>query len=63
MTHLELAPCPFCGAKADMHYDGGSSAWVECSNDMCFVQPSVVTSDTKLQAAAKWNSRAPQGQL
>lgn len=56
---LNLLPCPFCGAPAEMvmwHGGGPDKRLVSCSSDACDVQPTV-SGESPKEAAARWNRR------
>lgn len=63
-----LKPCPFCGGEAEM-IDVNASTYerkrtiyrVECKNGIeCPGMPGTRGYDTEREAAAAWNTRAPQ---
>lgn len=52
---IELLPCPFCGAKADL-YGECDMVWVRCSNEFCRAQR-ICKFDEPEDAAENWNMR------
>lgn len=56
----DALPCPFCGSMADIQFwHGGrpTKRLISCHDD-CGVGPSV-TGETRKEALANWNRRAP----
>lgn len=59
---MKMLPCPFCGAQPELEpWHGGppTKRLVWCGNEACAVAP-MVTGDTKAEAIARWNQRAPR---
>lgn len=56
----DLKPCPFCGGKAYMFDTSGVFPFTQfrviCNNSCCMQSG---FSDTREEAAEKWNRRAP----
>lgn len=64
MVHSELKGCPFCGGKAgfeEVNLGEYISYTVGCHNENvdCIGTMMITTYDTKRNAAAAWNKRAP----
>lgn len=65
---FKLKPCPFCGGTAEMieapgnAYAGQKNIYrVECKKGIaCPGMPGTRGYDTEREAAAAWNTRAPQ---
>lgn len=60
VTHLPgIKPCPFCGAPATMepwHGGGPDKVMIGCTDEGCFVSPSV-TGEPASEAMRRWNNR------
>lgn len=58
----DALPCPFCGAQpiiSPWHGGGRQKRMVACVNDEgCDLQPGI-TGNTRREALARWNRRAP----
>lgn len=57
----ELKPCPFCGAEVEVK-DDCDVYWIECdclSTSCCGCSRAGMSGETKQQAIAAWNTRAP----
>ena len=54
-THHEPSPCPFCGARAEIHASHRCEGmWVvRCENDCCRTMPM----RSKRKLIERWNSR------
>lgn len=61
MMNNKLKPCPFCGEKNNLTYDGLLSEiyWIRCG-ECCATGP---TKDTMEEAIKEWNSRAEPDQV
>ena len=60
-VRFDLKACPFCGSPPSIQYwHGGrpSKRMIMCSADDCAVSPGV-TGETKREAIAVWERRAP----
>ena len=68
MSNMEMKPCPFCGADAELldarkclvvsKYSYIFPYSVKCSNRKCAVKPYAEYSSTEQEAIDAWNRRA-----
>lgn len=63
--HVELKPCPWCGAKPDFKaesfsHDAPKEYAIMCTAFACDVEPATQWCDTPQEAIDQWNNRRAQ---